>query len=308
MESGVFYIGMDLGGTTFKALAVTPSGSIIGRLQESTHAERGPQVVVQRMVKGIRSLRADVSSTTRHLASVGFGIPGILDLPTGIVRHSPNLPGWEHFDLRTALCQHLEVPITIENDANAAVLGEIWLGAGRGTHHFLMLTLGTGVGGGVVVAGNILHGARGYGGELGHTVVDPDGPPCGCGSQGCLEQFASGTAIAHMAEPYYGKITAREVALAAQRGEPQALEVYHRVGWYLGIACASFANLFNPECLALGGGAANAFDLFIDTMRTTMHQRTFTDVYNSLRIVPAECGTDAGGLGAAYQAMQYVTT
>jgi glucokinase len=159
----------------------------------------------------------------------------------------------------------------------------------------------------VVVGGNIVHGTRGYGGELGHTVVDPNGPACGCGSRGCLEQYASGTAIARLAKPSYGATTAKDVALAARRGEPQALEVYRQVGQYLGIACASFANLFNPECLAIGGGAANAFDLFSDAMQTTMRQRTFVEVYQSLRLVPAQCGTDAGGFGAAYQAMHAAT-
>lgn len=306
MAAGAFYIGMDLGGTTFKAMAVTPDGTILSRAQADTQAEGGPQAVVQRMVETIRRLQVDASAPTRRLAAVGFGIPGILDLPAGRVRRSPNLPGWEGFDLRAVLSRQLEVPVAIENDANAAALGEAWLGAGRGMQHFLMLTLGTGVGGGIVVAGKILHGACGYAGEPGHTVVEPDGPRCGCGSQGCLEQFASGTAIARMATPYYGKTTAKEVALAARRGEPQAVEVYRQVGRYLGIAGASFANLFNPQGLVLGGAVANAFDLFSEAMQTTMRQRTFVEVYNSLRIVRAERGIDAGGLGAAYQAMQYV--
>jgi glucokinase len=118
-----------------------------------------------------------------------------------------------------------------------------------------------------------------------------------------LEQYASGTAIARLAEPAYGKTTAKEVALAARRGEAPALEVYHQVGRALGIACASFANLFNPECIAIGGGAANAFDLFSGTLQTTMKQRTFPEIYSSLRLIPAQCGTDAGGFGAVYQAM-----
>lgn len=307
MKADAFYIGMDLGGTSFKALAVTPDGSVLGKIQRDTQAQRGPHVVVQRMVEAIRQLQTAASTGARRLAAIGFGVPGIVDLPAGIVRRSPNLPGWEDFDLRTAVKQQLELPVAIENDANAAVLGEVWRGAGRGRQHFLMLTLGTGVGGGVIIAGKILHGACGYGGELGHTVVDPHGPPCGCGSQGCLEQYASGTAIARLAEPHYGETTAKAVALAARRGEPPALEVYRQVGRYLGIACASFANLFNPECMALGGGVANAFDLFIDTLHITMRQRTFAEVYNRLCLVPAQCGLDAGGFGAAYQAMHAAT-
>jgi glucokinase len=306
MHTHDIYLGMDVGGTTFKALAVSQDGAILGRIQGNTGAERAPEAVVHSMLAALQQLRQEVTSPSRHLAAIGFGIPGIVDLPAGIVRRSPNLPGWQHFDLRQVLQQALDVPFTIENDANAAALGEAWLGAGRGVQHFLMLTLGTGVGGGVIIAGTILHGAHGYAGEIGHTVVDPHGPLCGCGSHGCLEQFASGTAIARMAESYYGNTTARAVALAARRGERQALEIYRQVGQYLGIACASFANLFNPQAVAIGGAVANAFDLFIETLHTTMRQRTFLEVYNSLRIVPAECGNDAGGLGAAYQAMRLV--
>jgi len=307
MEAGTFYIGMDLGGTTFKGLAVTADGIVLARIQQSTQAERGPQVVVERMVAAIHRLQTEAAAATRRLAAIGFGVPGILDLPEGIVRRSPNMPGWENFPFQAAVKQRLQVPIVVENDANAAAIGEMWRGAGCGTRHFVMLTLGTGVGGGVIIDGKILHGARGYGGELGHTVVDPHGHPCGCGSQGCLEQYTSGTAIARLAAPYYGRTTAQEVALAARRGEPQALEIYRQVGWYLGIACASFANLLNPECIAIGGGAANAFDLFIDTLHTTLGQRAFPEACDRLRIVPAQCGTDAGGLGAAYQAMHIET-
>ena len=176
MGASDIYIGMDLGGTTFKALAVSPDGAILGRIEGHTRAEREPEAVVQNMVEALQRLQADVSSPTHHLAGIGFGVPGILDLTAGIVRRSPNLPNWHNFDLRAALQRYLNVPFTLENDANAAAVGEAWLGAGRHVQHFLMLTLGTGVGGGVIIAGKILHGAHGYAGEIGHTVVDPDGP------------------------------------------------------------------------------------------------------------------------------------
>lgn len=307
MHADHWYIGMDLGGTTFKALAVTPEGDILTRVQDATHSQQGPTTVIRRMCDVIHQLRDDLASSPGPLAAVGFGIPGIIELPAGIVRRSPNLPGWEGFDVRAALAQQLDVPYSIDNDANAAVRGEAWLGAGRDYRHVFMLTLGTGVGGGVMINGHMLHGANGYAGEVGHTVVDPNGPRCGCGSDGCLEQFASGTAIARMAAPHYGRVTARDVALAAQRGETAALAVYRQVGHYLGIACASLANLFNPQCIVLGGAVAQAFDFFIESMRTTLRQRTFVEVYEALHIVPAQCGPDAGGLGAAYQAMQYAT-
>ena len=299
MTASTFYIGMDLGGTTFKALAVTAEGEILGRTQGKTESSRPCEMVVQDMVDAIHDLEAKVTTPARRLAAVGIGAPGILDLPAGIIRRSPNLLSCEGHNLRELMQQQLTVPLAIENDANAALLGEVWLGAGRGMQNVVMLTLGTGVGGGVLINGEILHGTRGYGGEIGHIVVDPNGPPCGCGSHGCLEQFASGTAVARLAKPHYGEITSIDVAEAARRGESHALGVFQQVGHYLGIACASFAHLFNPQCVIIGGAVANAFDLFIDVMQTTTQRRTFGEVYQTLRIVPATCGTDAGGQGAA---------
>lgn len=303
MASEAFFIGMDLGGTTFKAIAVASDGRILDHVHESTGTQAEAGAVVQRMACAIRALQRKVSACGR-LQAVGFGVPGIIDLPHGTLRRSPNLPRWRDVDLRAMLAPYLDVPFTIENDANAALLGEMWCGAGRGMTHVIMLTLGTGVGGGVSINGEILHGTRGYAGELGHTVVDPNGPACGCGSSGCLEQFASGTAIARMAMPYYGAVTAKTVAMAAQQGDAQAVAIYQQVGYYLGIAGASFANLFNPQCLIIGGAVARSFDLFSASMRETLRKRTFAEIYDNLRIVPAACGTDAGGLGAAYQAMQ----
>ena len=308
MTAGVFYIGMDLGGTTFKGLAITPDSQILGRIQGQTDAARTCEAVVRDMTQAVHHLAAQVASPERRLAAIGFGVPGIVNLPGGILRRAPNLRCCEGADLRALMQCYLTVPFTIENDANAAVLGEWWVGTARGMRHVVIVNLGTGVGGGVIINGAILHGADGYAGELGHTVVDPNGPPCGCGSQGCLEQFASGTAIARMAQPHYGEVTAADVADAARRGEPPALEVFRQVGHYLGIACANFAHLFNPECLVIGGAVADAFDLFIEPLQTAMQARTFTEAYSRLHITPAACGTDAGGLGAAYCAIRMVQT
>lgn len=306
MASEEFYIGMDVGGTTFKALAVSLNGRVLGRVQHQTQADAEPETVVKDMLGAIERLQAEIPTERSRLKAVGFGVPGIIDLPAGIVRQSPNLPQWMDFDLRAALESELSVPLTIENDANAAAIGESWLGAGRGVSHLIVLTLGTGVGGGVIIDGQILHGALGYAGELGHMVVDPNGPPCGCGSHGCLEQFASGTAIARMAEPSFGNISAERLAEIARHGDERAMAVFRDIGRYLGIACASFANLLNPQRIILGGAVALAFDLFGGSMRATMRQRTMTRTYDCLEIVPAECGPDAGGLGAAYQAIQHV--
>ena len=303
MVAHVFYIGIDLGGTTCKALAVTPTGRVLGRAQAPS-ALRDRDLVVQDIVAMLRQLTADVTTAAQELAAVGFAIAGLMALPSGRLHAAPNLPTWQGTDLRALFQAYLKVPFVIDNDANAAVLGEAWMGAGQGLRHVVMVTLGTGIGGGVLVDGAILHGANGYAGELGHTVVHPEGPKCRCGSYGCLEQYASGRAIARMAKPYYGEITAAVLAAAARRGERQALDVFRQAGYHLGIACANFANLFNPQCIIIGGAVANAFDLFIEPLQAAMRQRAFADVYNGLRVVPASRGADAGAFGAAYLAMR----
>jgi len=194
--------------------------------------------------------------------------------------------------------------LAIENDANAALLGEAWLGAARGLQHVVMLPLGTGVGGAAMIDGVMLHGASGFAGEIGHTVVEPDGLPCVCGGYGCLEQYVSGTAIARLAQPHYGTATSETVAQAARRGEAEALAIFQRVGWYLGIACANMAQLLNPQCIVIGGGVGEACDLFCEPLRRVMGERTMFEIYQQVRVVPAACGPFAGSLGAAYHAMR----
>lgn len=192
----------------------------------------------------------------------------------------------------------------MENDANVALLGEAWLGAAHGLQHVVMIPLGTGVGGAVMIDGAILHGAKGFAGEIGHMVVEPNGRQCVCGSYGCLEQYVSGTAVARLAQPHYGTVTSEAVAQAARRGEAEALDIFHRVGWYLGIACANMAQLFNPQCIVIGGGVGEAFDLFHEPLQRVMRERSMLEVYEQVRVVPAACGPVAGSLGAAYHAMR----
>jgi glucokinase len=167
-----------------------------------------------------------------------------------------------------------------------------------------MIPLGTGVGGAVMIDGVMLHGASGFAGEIGHTVVEPNGLPCVCGSHGCLEQYVSGTAIVRLAQPHYGTVSSETVAQAARRGEAEALHIFQRVGWYLGIACANVAQLFNPQGIVIGGGVGEAFDLFREPLQQVMRERTMPEVYEQVRLVPAVCGPLAGSLGAAYYAMR----
>lgn len=299
----LFYIGVDLGGTTFKALAVTPEGEILAQRSGQSLANGEVHTVTTAILEAADRLCDEVHATGRELAAIGLAMAGIIELPAGIVHRAPNLPKWQGVHVRDLLGQHLQVPLTIENDANVALLGEAWLGAARGLQHVVMIPLGTGVGGAVMIDGVMLHGSKGFAGEIGHTVVEPNGLRCICGSDGCLEQYVSGTAIARLAEPHYGAVTSEAVAQAARRGEAQALDIFRRVGWYLGIACANVAQIFNPQCIVIGGGVGEAFDFFIEPLQRAMRERAFVEVYEQMRIVPAACGPIAGGLGAAYHAM-----
>jgi glucokinase len=306
MAGNPFYIGIDLGGTTFKALAVTSDGQILAHRSGQSTAGGGVRTVIMSIVQTVAALRSEMAVVGHHLAAVGLGMAGIIELPGGIVRRAPNLPNWSGIDVRELLGQYLDVSFAMENDANVALLGEAWMGAARGLQHVVMMPLGTGVGGAVMIDGVILHGAKGFAGEIGHTVVEPHGRPCVCGSYGCLEQYVSGTAIARLAQPHYGTVTSEAVAQAAQRGEAEALAIFQRVGWYLGIACANMAQLFNPQCIVIGGGVGEAFDLFREPLQRVMRERTMPEVYEQVRVVPAACGPIAGSLGAAYHAMREV--
>ena len=306
MQAKPCYIGIDLGGTTFKALAVTPAGAILARRAGQSTADGAVEAVAMAMVETIEALRAEMAAAGYTLAAVGLGMAGIVELPAGIVRRAPNLPNWSGVDVRDLLSRYLEAPLAVENDANAALLGEAWLGAARGLRHVVMMPLGTGVGGAVMIDGVMLHGASGFAGEIGHTVVEPQGLPCGCGSYGCLEQYVSGTAIARLARPHYGAASSEAVAQAARRGEAEALAIFRQVGWYLGIACANLAQVFNPQCIVIGGGVAEAFDLFQEPLERAMRDRAMPEIGEQTRVAPAARGPLAGSLGAAYHAMREV--
>lgn len=299
-----FYIGVDLGGTTFKALAVTPDGRLLACRSGQSTADADVHTVIMAILQTVEALCAEVAVVGHDLVAVGLGMAGIIELPAGIVRRAPNLPHWRGVAVRELLCQYLNVPVTMENDANMALLGEAWLGAARGLQHVVMIPLGTGVGGAVMIDGVMLHGAKGFAGEIGHTVVEPTGLLCVCGGYGCLEQYVSGTAIARLAQPHYGAVTSESVAQAARRGEAEALAIFQRVGWYLGMACANMAQLFNPQCIVIGGGVGEAFDLFREPLQRAMRERTMLEIYEQVRVVPAACGPIAGSLGAAYHAMR----
>lgn len=304
----VYSIGVDLGGTNLRVAAMTAEGEILEKLSHSTTYEHGPTGVVDDMVGIIRQIRSDFS--TRELVGVGIGVPGFIDIDTGVIVGSANLPGFTGFPIRETIQEHLGIPIILENDANAAALGEKWLGAGKNVDDLLLLTLGTGIGGGIVHEGKIMRGFRGMAGEVGHMTVFPDGNPCGCGNCGCLEKHASASAIAAMAGMMgiaTQRFSALEVYDLAAAGNTRAKQVFESMGRALGIAIANLVNLFNFPLYLLSGGPLPAWDFFAPSMFTEIKKRSFIFEPTKTRVEKALLGSDAGLYGAAYLPLQHYT-
>jgi len=316
-----FGIGVDLGGTNLRIAAVDESGKLLDKVSVPTEAGHGRHGVLDQMCAIIQQVSGKYSATSK-LAGIGIGVPGIIDMGTGMLRQSPNLPGWEDYPVHQEIERRLATRVILENDANAAALGEKWLGAAKDVDDMLMLTLGTGVGGGLVLGGRIWHGARGMAGEPGHINVQRDGHPCGCGSHGCLEQYASATAVVRLAREAIaggkapllaqadaaGKLTARAVFESAQQGDRPAQEVYRLAGRALGVALAGLINLLNLPMYVVGGGVADAWEAFAPALLDEVQKRSF--VYRATApesqapgrttvITRALLGSDAGLIGAA---------
>jgi glucokinase len=252
------------------------------------------------------------------IATVSIVVPGSVQAQNGTVVNAPNLTSLQGHELTAALKTSIRQTVLIENDANAAALGEMWRGAARGCQTVICLTLGTGVGGGIILDGKLWRGIDGTAGEIGHTSVEPlGGVPCKCGNTGCLEVYASATGIVRMARDAVAgnsnsalsaisaeQLTAEKVFAAAVNGDQQALEVFGRMAMYLGIAMANLVNIFNPEIIVIGGGVAAAWNLFAERARAEVTQRAFPVPAQRCRIARAECGDDAGLLGAAWLGLQ----
>jgi glucokinase len=281
-----FSIGVDLGGTNLRIAAVDEQGHMMEKVTLGTVT--GRDQVVRDMCEAIRHA-SDKYKGGATLLGVGIGVPGIIDMDTGMVRESANLPGWSDYSIRDEIEGRLGAPVILENDANVAALGEKWLGAGRHVDDIMMLTLGTGVGGGVILGGKIWHGITGMAGEFGHMTVYPEGQPCGCGNRGCLEQYASATAIVRMAReaiasgdaPGLAKaarsdveFSATEIYNLALQGDEVARRIFRSVGRALGIAVSTLINGLNLEMYVIGGGVSNAWEAFAPALFEELPQRS----------------------------------
>lgn len=306
-------IGIDLGGTKIAAAVVAEDGTLMERELVATEAELGLDHVLGRLAAVVETLRTRTSRTVR---AVGIGAPAPVSPSLGLVWEAPNLPGWERVPLRDILQASTGLPVALENDARAAGLAEARVGAGRGAQHMVFVTVGTGIGGAVVVDGRLVRGAAETAGEIGHMVMNPAGPRCGCGNLGCLEQYAAGPAIERRAvellrtgtpsllgELAPEQLTGERIAEAALQGDALGQQVYREAGHWLGAGIASLVNALNPELVVIGGGVAQTGDLIFDPVREGVRQHSLRRAHEVLTILPAQLGTDAGILGAAMAAL-----
>ncbi len=312
-----FGIGVDLGGTNLRAAAIRRDGTVLEKFRISTRREQGRDKVVEDIVAAIEEVREGRRSD--RLIGIGIGVPGLILLETGVIASSPNLPGWEDFPLRDELQSKLSCPVILENDANAAALGEVWMGAGKDVDDLVLLTLGTGIGGGIISGGKVLHGYLGMAGELGHITVEPNSRVrCGCGNYGCLEVCASATAISRMAHEAVrvgasemlaemkeskGELNALLVERAARAGDKSAQAIYERMGCWLGRGLANLINIFNFPLYLVAGGVVAGWKLFAPAMLAEVKKRSLTFRETDTRIEKAKLGNKAGLYGAAFLPM-----
>jgi glucokinase len=310
-----YVIGIDIGGTNIKAGAVDYRGNILSWRKISTEASAGWDAFVAKIIMLSDQLSSDVKD--HNLVAVGFGIPGAILQKEGIVTQAPNFPALDNMPVRKMMKERLHVPCYIDNDANAIALGEMWAGAGQGSMNIVGLALGTGVGGGVIIDGELLRGADGMAAELGHIAVDANGARCNCGSTGCLETFASATGFLRMLREELGQnhdstlkivsgVTPAIIYEHAKAGDAVARSVIQNAGIGLGIGMASLVNIFNPEMIIVGGGLAAAWDLLMPPAIETMMKRAFKAPAARVKVTHALLEDQAGVLGSAYLAWDQI--
>lgn len=313
-----YILGVDLGGTNIVVGAMPEDGSReIAVRAEPTHAQRGAEGVVDRIVALIAQTMSDVIAKERAQATdflgIGVGAPGPLDREKGIVVIAPNL-GWINFPLRDAISEKIRLPVTLDNDANCATVGEWWRGAARGARNAVGITIGTGIGGGVILDGQLYHGSSDVAGEIGHTTIDSTGRYCKCGNYGCLEAYASGTAIAARAREALERdeesalrtmvagdltrLTAATVYQAAHDGDALAGEIVHDTARFLGTGIGNILNILNPDVVVITGGVTKAGELLFEPLRAEVKRRAFRPAVAACRIVPGELDGSAGMVGA----------
>lgn len=306
-------IGIDVGGTNIKIALVSDEGKIIYSNSIPTRTEMGYEYTINSMKEAIIDLLKETKLSANDIEGMGFGFPGQIDCQNGIVRLAPNIPGWVNVPIAEIMEKEFSIATRVDNDVRTATLGELNYGAGVGCQNLVCITVGTGIGSGLVINGKLVRGASNAAGELGHIKLNmQDGPLCGCGDRGCLEAYASGPSIVAMAEEYIkgGKstkyrelanpeITPYVVAVAAKEGDPVARQIFKIMGEYIGIGLTSVVNLLNPEKIIIGGGVADAGDILFNPIKETIAKRAMKIQRESVEIVHAQLGNTAGVIGAS---------
>lgn len=283
-----YSLGVDMGGTNLRIAAITTEGQLLEKITTGVKLALGRDYVIGEMCDAIHQLTEKYRSTGRFLGA-GIGVPGIIDVEAGMMRKSANLPGWSDYPVRDEIERRLGARVFLDNDANVAALGEKWLGAGRDADDMAMVTLGTGIGGAIILGGKIFYGMSGMAGEFGHVTIEPNGVPCGCGNHGCAERYASATAVVRMAREAIATGEAPELAKAAAR-DPEfsartvyqlamqddraAQKIFHRFGEVLGILLANLINILDLDMFVIGGGVVSAWDAFAPKMFAEMRERS----------------------------------
>jgi glucokinase len=300
-------IGIDIGGTNLRSALVLPSGAILEQRRAASGIEQGRDSFCSRLLASIEDLRGAATGRGIAVHAVGAGVPGLIDR-TGLIRSSVNMRPLEGLNLDAFLEERTGLPAACGNDANSIALGEQHFGAGRGLASFLMVTIGTGLGSGLILDGRLWTGAGGFAAEFGHVTVYPEGPPCPCGNRGCLEQYCSAGAVVRFARESLPEdllaaaatnLSAEAVALLARQGVPGARAAFERLGQWLGVALGSLSNTLNLQAVIVGGGVAASFDLLLPALRTELSLRCFPHIFDGLAILKTELGDDAGLLGGA---------
>ena len=313
------FIGLDLGGTTLKGALVSATGEILHEIRIESE-QRSSTALFEQIAEAARTLRDD-KRAAGQAGGIGIGFPGLVNRRTNRIEVMPNLPGLSEIDVVAELSRITGLPVVIDNDANAAAYGELQVGAARGRRDVFFVTLGTGIGAGLIINGHIYRGTAGFAGEFGHITIDPEGIECACGNIGCLETIASGpnivrrtrerlyrdrtSSLSRLAIPRDREFTAEDIARAAQEGDEMAQVMMERTGMFLGIAIAAVINLLNVEIVVMGGGVMEAGDLILKPTIKETRRRAFPPSFKSCEIVIAKLGPQAGMIGAALLARDH---
>lgn len=309
-----YRIGVDIGGTNIKLALVDFEGKITHSNTVPTRAELGYEAGVNNIKQAIKDLMQEASQDKNSIEAIGFGLPGQIDYKEGIVKNLPNIPGWVNIPLAKMIEDEFSIPTRLDNDVRCAALGELNFGAGKGCQNLICITVGTGIGSGIILNGKLVRGASNAAGEIGHIKMTMEGGPlCGCGDYGCFEAYASGPSIVTMAKEYIsggksakykemasdGIITPYIVAQAALQGDAVSIQIFKQMGKIIGLGLTSVVNLLNPEKIIIGGGVADAGDILFDPIRKTIADRAMPIQGSAVKIVPAQLANTAGVIGAS---------